>query len=151
MTHDPEAAERLATMLEVADGCQRNPVACDAAALIRAQAAEIAAHPAALQEARNAERERIAIALDEEANTTPCEEDAKVVRDCARLVRADFSYDAAEALIDTPAPPAESAGDALRLHLQRMLMAHDGVPLNAVEFGRWVDEARAALASEPRA
>lgn len=42
MTHDPEAAERLATMLEVADGCQRNPVACDAATLLRAQVAEIA-------------------------------------------------------------------------------------------------------------
>lgn len=47
-----------------------------------------------------AERERIAAALDEEAETTPCAEDAAVVRDCARLVRADFSYEAAERLAE---------------------------------------------------
>ncbi len=45
-----------------------------------------------------AERERIASALDAEAETTPDPEDAKVVRDCALLVRADFSYDGAESL-----------------------------------------------------
>ena len=37
----------------------------------------------------------------------------------------------------------------LRAHLNRMLMAQDGVPLNAIEFGRWVDEARAALGETP--
>ncbi len=45
-----------------------------------------------------AERERIAQALEEEARTTPCHEDAVVVLDCARLVRANFSYDEAERL-----------------------------------------------------
>ncbi|QEU08196.1 hypothetical protein [Paracoccus yeei] len=35
----------------------------------------------------------------------------------------------------------------LRMHLGRMLMAQDGVPLNAIEFGKWVDEARAAYSA----
>ena len=38
----------------------------------------------------------------------------------------------------------------LRVHLERMLMAQDGVPLNAIQFGQWVDEARAALAAAPQ-
>lgn len=46
-----------------------------------------------------AERDRIAEALDYEASVTPCAEDAVVVRDCARLVRADFSYEEAEKLL----------------------------------------------------
>ncbi|BCH33199.1 hypothetical protein MesoLjLc_51290 [Mesorhizobium sp. L-8-10] len=52
------------------------------------------------QSMAEAERERIAQALDDEADTTPCMEDAKVVRDCARLVRADFSYEEAERLAE---------------------------------------------------
>lgn len=47
-----------------------------------------------------AERERIAKALDEEADLSQCAEDAVVVRDCARLVRADFSYEEAERLAE---------------------------------------------------
>lgn len=43
------------------------------------------------------ERNRIADALDFEASVCPCEEDAAVIRSCANLVRADFSYEQAEA------------------------------------------------------
>jgi len=50
----------------------------------------------AFDNGRHAERERIAIALDSEADVIPCEEDASVVRSCAKLVRADFSYEDAE-------------------------------------------------------
>lgn len=52
------------------------------------------------QEIRDDERARIAAALDDEAEATPCREDAMVVRDCARLVRARFSYDQAERLAE---------------------------------------------------
>lgn len=45
-----------------------------------------------------AEKERIASAIDHEASVTSCHEDAVVVRDTARLVRADFSYEDAERL-----------------------------------------------------
>jgi hypothetical protein len=47
-----------------------------------------------------AERERIAVALDDEADATPCLEDERVVRDCARLVRAGFDYEEAERLAE---------------------------------------------------
>lgn len=43
-----------------------------------------------------AERDRIADRLDEEADMTPCVEDAVVTRGNADLVRANFSYDDAE-------------------------------------------------------
>lgn len=62
-----------------------------------------------------AERERIANALEEEADTTPCSEDAVVVRDCARLVRANFSYGEAERLASTTADiaaPKAGGGEA---------------------------------------
>ena len=49
-------------------------------------------HDALIAEARAEERERVAQALDDEAASTPCEEDAMVTRSCAKLVRADFSY-----------------------------------------------------------
>jgi hypothetical protein len=54
----------------------------------------------AIKAAILAERERIAAALDFEASVTPCSEDAVVVRDCARLVRADFDYEVAEKLAE---------------------------------------------------
>lgn len=41
-------------------------------------------------------RAQIASALDYEASVCPCAEDAVVIRDCAKLIRADFSYDRAE-------------------------------------------------------
>ena len=66
--------------------------------LADAQAQEIAE----LREALAGERERIASNLDTEADVTPCAEDAAVVRSCARLVRADFSHEAADALGETP-------------------------------------------------
>lgn len=44
------------------------------------------------------EKHRIANALEDEADLTPCSEDAMVTRSNARLVRADFSYDEAERL-----------------------------------------------------
>tara|TARA_R100000365_G_scaffold3696_1_gene13714 strand:- start:19965 stop:20273 length:309 start_codon:yes stop_codon:yes gene_type:complete len=43
-----------------------------------------------------AERYRIADRLDEEAEVTPCFEDAVITRSNADLVRANFSYDDAE-------------------------------------------------------
>ncbi len=45
-----------------------------------------------------AERERIAAAIDGEAEVCPCHEDAQVLRDTALLVRANFSYEDAEQL-----------------------------------------------------
>lgn len=44
------------------------------------------------------ERERIAAAIEHEADVCPCGEDAAVLRSTAALVRADFSYDDAEKL-----------------------------------------------------
>lgn len=49
---------------------------------------------------RMKERERIAAALDEEADVIPCAEDAMVTRSNARLVRADFSYEDADRLAE---------------------------------------------------
>lgn len=92
------------------------------AVAIRALIAELAACRASIarqsaliptiQEAERAvgrteERERIAKALEDEADLTPCEEDAKVVRGCAALVRADFSYDEAERLANEAADVPE--------------------------------------------
>jgi hypothetical protein len=45
-----------------------------------------------------AERERIIQGIEDEADVTPCLEDANVVRRIALLVRADFSYDRVEEL-----------------------------------------------------
>ena len=53
------------------------------------------------EQIRADEREKIAKALDEEADLIPCDEDAMVMRSCARLIRADFSYDEAERLAET--------------------------------------------------
>ena len=50
----------------------------------------------AFDNGKHVERERIAMALDSEADVIPCEEDALVFRSCAKLVRADFSYEDAE-------------------------------------------------------
>ena len=50
------------------------------------------------EQIRANERERIAKALDDEANVIPCQEDALVTRSCARLVRANFRYDEADRL-----------------------------------------------------
>ena len=52
------------------------------------------------EQIRADERERIARALDDEANVIPCQEDAMVTRTCARLVRANFSCDEAERLAE---------------------------------------------------
>ena len=56
----------------------------------------------ALQDAyrrgRSDEREQIARAIEAEADATPDAEDARVTRDLALLVRADFSYEDAERL-----------------------------------------------------
>jgi hypothetical protein len=53
-------------------------------------------------------RESIAASLDYEASVCPCEEDANVIRSCATLVRADFSYERAEE-IDSALNPSPSA------------------------------------------
>ena len=47
-----------------------------------------------------AERERIVARLLEEADLTPCGEDAMVTRSNAFLIKADFSYEEAERLSD---------------------------------------------------
>jgi hypothetical protein len=76
----------------------------------RAEPPASPAHPP--EGAALAERARIADALDHEAEVTPCDEDAKVVRDCAQLVRANFSYRAAERSAGGPQarpPDAEAA------------------------------------------
>lgn len=52
-----------------------------------------------IQAAVLAERERIARALDYEADVGGCMEDNVVMRDAAWLVRADFSYDEVERLM----------------------------------------------------
>ena len=46
------------------------------------------------------ERERIAQAIEHEASVTPCQEDANVIDALALLVRANFSYDDADAYED---------------------------------------------------
>lgn len=52
------------------------------------------------EQIRADERERIARALEDEADVIPCQEDAAVTRSCARLIRADFSHDGAERLAE---------------------------------------------------
>lgn len=59
---------------------------------------EIATLRARLETVEAETRERIAAALDEEADLIPCAEDAMVTRSNARLVRANFSYEDAERL-----------------------------------------------------
>jgi hypothetical protein len=65
-------------------------------------------HKAALDAAVLAERERIARAVDYEAEVCPCEEDAKVLRGTSRLIRANFSYDDAERLEALSALPEQT-------------------------------------------
>ena len=52
----------------------------------------------AIHDAVMAERERIVACLLEEAELTPCGEDAMVTRSNAFLIKADFSYEEAERL-----------------------------------------------------
>ena len=114
-----EAAERLAQELETA-GYDNGLMNDTAAALIRAQAAEIARHPAALQEARNA-------ALREAANIVRGEvylkhyrtwviwppyddltqERPNVSENHGKARHCDQLADAILTLIDTPATPVE--------------------------------------------
>lgn len=51
---------------------------------------------AAVAEAVKGERERIADALEGEADVCPCSEDAVVIRGNAELVRANFSHEDAD-------------------------------------------------------
>lgn len=53
-----------------------------------------------IAEAIFAERQRIIARLKEEADLTPCSEDAMVTRSNARLIEADFSYEEAERLLE---------------------------------------------------
>ena len=55
---------------------------------------------AAVEDAVKAERARIVALLKEEADLTPCSEDAMVTRSNARLIEADFSYEEAERLAE---------------------------------------------------
>ncbi|MBU8540209.1 hypothetical protein [Falsiroseomonas tokyonensis] len=76
--------------------------ATGAASVIRALPPSDPAAASALAEllrrAVEEERERIIEAVRDEADTTPCDEDAKVVEDVADLIEADFNYEAAEAM-----------------------------------------------------
>lgn len=63
-------------------------------------APEMIAEIKALRAQLTGERERIADALDEEADLTPCDEDAEVTRSNARLVRANFDYEEADRLAE---------------------------------------------------
>lgn len=54
----------------------------------------------AIHDAVMAERARIIARLLEEAELTPCGEDAMVTRSNAFLIKADFSYEEAERLSD---------------------------------------------------
>lgn len=56
--------------------------------------------PTIIAEAILAERGRIIAMLKEEADITPCAEDAMVTRSNARLIEADFSYEEAERLLE---------------------------------------------------
>lgn len=53
------------------------------------------------EQIRADEREKIAKYLVEHADLIPCQEDAMVMRSCAKLIRARFSYDEAERLDQT--------------------------------------------------
>ena len=135
MTRDPEAAERLARRLLWAFG--DSPLAAEAAALIRAQAAEIARHPAALQEARN----------------TALRKAASEARDCWQHGIEPVRYENhILALIDTPAPPAEPAGDALRELREAaadVLAQVEFEPVKHPQQTRQRERLRAALAAAP--
>lgn len=65
-----------------------------------AKAAHDAGTVEAIAAAILAERERIALCLEDEADLTLCAEDAMVTRSNARLVRADFSYEDAERMAE---------------------------------------------------
>jgi len=64
------------------------------AALNPAALAEMLAE--AREQGRIEEKARIIEALRDEADLTPCYEDAKVVSDCADLIEHDFSYEAVD-------------------------------------------------------
>lgn len=87
-----ERDQLQAALDEAAADCCRTVAERDAA-LARAEKAETA-----LETVISDERNRIADHIEDEAGMTPCPEDAGVLRDCAWLVRADFSYDEAERL-----------------------------------------------------
>ena len=159
-----EAAERLAQELETA-GYDNGLMNDTAAALIRAQAAEIARHPAALQEARNA-------ALREAANIVRGEvylkhyrtwviwppyddltrERPNVSENHGKARHCDQLADAILTLIDTPAPPADPAGDALRELREAaadVLAQVAFVPVKHPGHTHQRDRLRAALAAAP--
>lgn len=55
----------------------------------------------AIAKAILAERQRIIASLKEEADLTPCSEDAMVTRSNARLIEANFSYEDDERLAES--------------------------------------------------
>ena len=62
---------------------------------------------------RQAERDRIIAALEEEAELTPDDEDAAVTRENALLIRADFSYEELDRLKgERSEPPVALPGEA---------------------------------------
>lgn len=141
MTYDPEAAERLARMLDIAAGYEIGHDAREAAALIRAQAAEI---------------ERLEHRVAEwRSDYRSLESVHRIMRDAN--VRLINERDARAAPIDTPAP--EPAPDALRKAVEeiaRQKKTTELVTACDVEYADFedgydmcIDRARAALAAAP--
>ncbi|MEF2073536.1 ParB/RepB/Spo0J family partition protein [Consotaella aegiceratis] len=96
---------------------------------------------AKIARARADERQRIARQIEEEADVTPCQEDANVTRGLATLVRAGFSYDDAERLeTDAEAQAAEIA--TLRAENERMRAALD--PFNLIADRLFVTGAKSS-------
>ena len=95
-----------------------------------------------------AERDRIVEGLRYEAEVLPCEEDAAVIKGCADLICAGFSYEDAEKMKEArPAPTlAEALADPVAVHAN-MLRGRIAKPtLDQIIHLYGADALRAALA-----
>lgn len=110
-TMTPEADDmRAATVMCMGCYCTGKECETEAQAIAawNRRASQAAPAPSdGLREAVEAERERIAVALETEADILPCAEDAAVTRSNAALIRADFSYEDADRAALTSAPAQE--------------------------------------------
>lgn len=82
----------------IADEIMKAAEACHLKILGRGTAFTIGTIAKAINDAVMAERARIVARLLEEAELTPCGEDAMVIRSNAFLIKADFSYEEADRL-----------------------------------------------------
>ena len=91
---------------------ERDNIAMARELLAHRRASQAASTPSdGLREPIEAERERIAVALETEADLLPCAEDAAVTRSNAALIRADFSYEDADRAA-LSASPAQEGGES---------------------------------------